>query len=134
MPGRHPIPTNMQRGGPAAGADRDGNFPLNCDRMKPGQYDRKHPFPITGAELREWKRHTEDLPQSFGLDNRLQRYQGTRPIGLYRWDLEYVLDVLSMALENTDLYPSQQSQGYLALQAVHDRFKKAYESAYRKTV
>ena len=80
------------------------------------------------------KRHTEDLPQSFGLDNRLQRYQGTRPIGFYRWDLEYLLDVLSMALENTDFYPSQQSKRYLALKAVHDRFKTEYDAAYRETV
>jgi hypothetical protein len=41
--------------------------------MNPGKYDRKHPFPIAGAELRELKRHAEDLPQSFGLDNCLQR-------------------------------------------------------------
>jgi hypothetical protein len=68
--------------------------------MKPGKYDRKHPFLIAGAELRELKRHTEDLPQSFGLDNRLQRYQGTRPIAFYRWDLEYLLDVLSLALDD----------------------------------
>ncbi len=66
--------------------------------MKLGKYDRKHPFLIAGAELSELKRHTEDLPQSFGLDPRRQRYQGTRPIALYRWDLEYLLDVLSMAL------------------------------------
>ena len=102
--------------------------------MKPGKYDRKHQFQMTGVELRELKRHTEDLPQSFGLDHRLQRYQGQRPIGLYRSDLEYLLDILSVVLENTDLYPSQQSKGFLALKAVHDRFKKAYESAYRKTV
>ena len=61
--------------------------------MKLGKYDRKHPFLIAGAELSELKRHTEDLPQSFGLDPRRQRYQGTRPIALYRWDLEYLLDV-----------------------------------------
>ena len=29
-----------------------------------------------------------------------------------------------MALENTDLYLSHQSNRYLALKAVHDRFKK----------
>lgn len=42
--------------------------------MKPGKYDRKPPFLIRGAQLRELKRHTEDLPQSFGLDNRPQKY------------------------------------------------------------
>ncbi len=71
------------------------------------------------------------LPQSFGLDHRLQRYQGTRPIGLYRWDLEYLLDVLSMALDDKNQYPSPQGKGYLALKAVHDRFKQEYDSSYR---
>ena len=99
--------------------------------MKPGKYDRKHPFPIAGAELRELKRHTEDLPQSFGLDHRLRRYQGTRPIALYRWELEYLLDVLSMALDDRNQYPSQQSKAYLALKAVPDRFKQEYDSSYR---
>ena len=89
--------------------------------MKPGKYDGKHRFQITGAELRERKRHTEDLPQSFGLDNRLG--SGIPSI-----------DVLSIALENTDLYLSQQGKGYLALKVVPDRFKKKYDSAYRKTV
>jgi hypothetical protein len=41
--------------------------------MKPGKYDRKQPFLIAGVERRELKRHTEDLPQSFALDNRLLR-------------------------------------------------------------
>ena len=99
--------------------------------MKPGKYDRKHPFLIAGAELRELKRHTEDLPQSFGLDNRLQRYRSTRPIALYRWDLEYLLDVLSMALDDRNQYPSQQSKSYLELKTVHDRFKQEYDSSCR---
>ncbi len=99
--------------------------------MKPCKYDRKHPFLIAGAELRELKRHTEDLPQSFGLHHRLQRYQGTRPIALYRWDLEYLLDVLSVALDDRNQYPSPQSKAYLALKAVHDRFKQEYVSSYR---
>ena len=79
----------------------------------------------------ELKRHTEDLPQSFGLDNRLQRYQGTRPIALYRWDLEYLLDVLSMTLDDRNQYPSQQSKAYWALKTVHDRFQQEYDSSYR---
>jgi hypothetical protein len=56
--------------------------------MQPGKYDRTHPFLIAAAERRELKRHIEDFPQSFGLESPLQRYQGTRPIALYRWDLD----------------------------------------------
>ena len=32
-----------------------------------------------------------------------------------RWDLEYLLDVLSMALDDRSQYPSPQSKAYLAL-------------------
>jgi hypothetical protein len=55
--------------------------------MRPGKYDRKHQLLITGAELRELKE--SDLAESFGLDLRIERYEGKRPLGLYRWDLEW---------------------------------------------
>ena len=51
-----------------------------------------------------------------------------RPIALYRWDLEYPLDVLSMALDDRKQYPSQHSKAYSAL---HERFKQEYDSPYR---
>src|SRR6266566_9605006 len=47
-----------------------------------------------------------------------QRNQGTRPIALYHWDLEYLLDVLSMALNDRTPYPSPQSKADLALKAM----------------
>ena len=65
--------------------------------MKPGKYDRKHQLLIKGAELRELKRL--DLAESFGLDRRIERYEGKRPLGLYRWDLEGLLAALSLALD-----------------------------------
>ena len=57
--------------------------------MRPGKYDRMHQVQIEGAELRELKKL--DLAESFGLDRRIERYQGKRPLGLYRWDLEGLL-------------------------------------------
>jgi hypothetical protein len=50
--------------------------------VKPGKNGRKHQVRITGAELRELKLLA--LPESFGLEGRVQRYEGKRPIGLYR--------------------------------------------------
>jgi hypothetical protein len=47
--------------------------------MRPGKYDRKHQLLITGAELRELKEL--DLAESFGLDRRIERYEGKRPLG-----------------------------------------------------
>ena len=65
--------------------------------MRPGKYDRMHQVLIEGAELRELKKL--DLAESFGLDLRIERYQGKRPLGLYRWDLEGLLAALSLALD-----------------------------------
>lgn len=95
--------------------------------MKPGKNDRKHQFLITGAELRELKRL--DLPESLGLDRRIERYQGKRPIGLYRWDLDCLLATLSLAVE--DGYPPFVSpKGKVALKALQDRLRTVYDAAY----
>jgi hypothetical protein len=71
--------------------------------VKPGRNDRKHQVLIAGAELRELKLLA--LPESFGLEGRVQRYEGKRPIGLYRWDLECLLATLSLELEERVQYP-----------------------------
>jgi hypothetical protein len=62
-------------------------------RVRPGKNDHKHWVRITGAELRELK--LIDLPESFGLDRRIERYEGKRPMSLYRWDLDGLLAALS---------------------------------------
>ena len=69
--------------------------------MKPGKNDRKHQVLITGAELRELQQL--DMPESLGLNRRIERYQGKRPIGVYRWDLECLLATLSLVVERCDL-------------------------------
>ena len=97
--------------------------------MRPGKYDRKHQLLINGAELRELKEL--DLAESFGLDGRIQRYQGKRPLGLYRWDLEGLLAALSLALDQPDDYYSPPANKR-AIQRLHARLQAEYESAYGK--
>jgi len=99
--------------------------------MKPGKYDRKHQILIAGAELEELQRHVWMMAESFGLDNRINRYRGKRPIGLYRWDLECLLDVMDSALADTTEYPSQDSPQYLALKGLRDRLRQEYDEAYK---
>jgi len=94
--------------------------------MKPGKYDRKHHVRITGAELRELK--WLDMPESLGLDRRIERYQGTRPIGLYRWDLECLLATLSWVVNGRDPFVSP--KGRVTLTTLHDRLQIVYEAAY----
>jgi hypothetical protein len=96
--------------------------------MKPGKHARKHQVLITGAELRELKRL--DMPESLGLDRRIERYQGARPIGLYRWDLERLL-ATSLVVDGRDPFVSP--KGRMTLTALHDRLQAVYEAAYGAT-
>ena len=67
--------------------------------MKPGSRDRSYPILITGQELKELKELTYMMAEAFGLDGRVERYQGKRPIGFYRWDLDCLEDVLSISVD-----------------------------------
>lgn len=100
--------------------------------MKPGKHDIRHRILISGAELKELKRHTASMAESYGLDGRIERYKGKRALGLYRWDLECLLDVMDMALTDTEDYPSPDTPGYLALAALNARLRGVYEEAYGK--
>ena len=97
--------------------------------VRPGKYDRKHYFLIQGAELRELKEL--DLAESFGLDRRIERYQGKRPLGLYRWDIEGLLDALSIILDQPDDYYSPPANKR-AIKKLHARLQGEYDSAYGK--
>ncbi len=117
-------PERQKCKGDAGGASRD----YTEGSMKPGKYDRKHQVLIAGAELRELK--LLDLPESFGLERRLQCYEGKRPIGLYRWDLEYLLDALSLEMRESPHHPRLRRKDLDALRSLHDRLRKEYDSAY----
>ena len=97
--------------------------------MKPGKNDRKHQVLITAAELRELK--GLDMPESLGLDRRIELYQGKRPIGLYRWDLDCLLATLSVVIEGRD--PCVSPRGVVTLKTLHDRLQALYDAAYGAT-
>ena len=98
--------------------------------IKPGSRDYKLTILITGAELDELQGFTWLMAESFGLDGRIERYRGRRPIGLYRWDVECLLDVIDIALADRQEYPSQDDPRYLVLQGLRDRLQQAYDGAY----
>jgi hypothetical protein len=67
-------------------------------RVKPGKYDRRHRILISGVELQALKLLA--MPESFGLEGRIQRYEGKRPIGLWsacwipcRWNGQTALSI-----------------------------------------
>ena len=95
--------------------------------MKPGSRDIKVNILITGEELEELQKHTWSMVEAFGLDRRIEQYKGKRPIGLYRWDMDCLIDVLSMALDDSKEYTDHNSSGYLALKNLSEMLKSEYD-------
>jgi hypothetical protein len=94
--------------------------------MKPGSKDIKLGILITGRELSELKRHSWQMVEAFGLDTRIERYQGKRPIGLYSWDFDCILAVIENVLHDPKEYPDKDDDSYKALRSLFDRLKKEY--------
>src|SRR6516162_10854053 len=89
--------------------------------MKPLPGDHRHRLLITGDELRELKRHTGAMAEAFGLDRKIENYKGTRPLTLYRWDLDCLLAVIDLALRHERDYPDRSAPAYRALKRLGDR-------------
>ncbi len=98
--------------------------------MKAGSRDTKVHMLITGDELAELQRHAWQMVEAFGLDSKIERYRGKRPIGLWRWDMDCLIDVVSMALDDTTEYPSRESSAWVSLRNLHTRLKKEYAQAF----
>jgi hypothetical protein len=98
--------------------------------MKPGSKDVKVKLLISGLELEELQRYTWMMAESFGLDRRIGNYQGRRTIGLYGWDFECLLAVISPTLEDPKYYPSKTRKGYLALAALRERLSQIYKENF----
>ncbi len=101
--------------------------------MKPGSRDKTYSILITGSELAELKELTWSMAEAFGLDRRVERYQGKRPIGFYRWDLDCLEDVLSVGVDELRDEVSEASLRYQALANLYERIKALRTKAYRET-
>ena len=98
--------------------------------MKPLSGDHRHKLLISGDELRELKKHTCGMAEAFGLDRMIENYQGTRPITLYRWDLECLMDVIDLALKDERDYPDKSTPEYQALKRLGERLHQEYDAVY----
>jgi hypothetical protein len=96
--------------------------------MKFSSCDKRHYILIKGRELKELKKFTGSMAESFGLDRRIENYQGKRPIGFYPWDLDCLEAVISWAL--TDEYPTKSGQGYAAMKNLNERIRQLLKEAY----
>jgi len=100
--------------------------------MKPGTRDSKVSILIKGMELKELQKHIWLMAESYGLDRRIEKYRGKRTIGLYRWDMECLLDVLSIVLDDPKEYPSKGSMEYKVTHGLYQRLKRIYDSTYER--
>jgi hypothetical protein len=98
--------------------------------MKPGPKDKKVAMLIAGEELDELKRFTDDMSEAFGLDRRIESYQGKKPMEFYRWDFDCLLAVTALALKDDNEYPDKSSAAYMALERLRDRLMEEYDKAY----
>ena len=100
--------------------------------MKPGRRDIPHKVLVTGDELRELKRHTGSMAEAFGLDSKIEAYQGTRPLTLYRWDLDCLRDVIDCELNDPREYPDKTAPEFLSLRSLGERLRNEYDGHYGK--
>ena len=98
--------------------------------MKPGSAERKHYILINGLELIELHRFDWLMVESYGLDRRIANYKGTRPIGLWRWDIDVLIDAIDSVLDDPEFYSSHETPGYLAIKALQDRLKEYKKMIY----
>lgn len=98
--------------------------------IKPGSKDRKVSLLIAGEELTELKRMTWLMSESFGLDTRIENYHGKRPIGLYSWDFECLLDAIDHAMNDEKEYPDKTTSGYNALVQLSGRLLEEYRKVF----
>ena len=98
--------------------------------IKHGSKNRKASILITGPELDELQRFVWMMVESFGLDRRIANYQGVRSLGLWRWDIECLVDVIDSVLDDPEYYPNQDRAEYLAIKNLHDRLQVEEDALY----
>ncbi len=98
--------------------------------MKPGKNDIPVKVKISGRQLEELQKHTWQMCEAFGLDNKIENYKGTRPISLYSWDLDCIIDVLWLALNDKEEYPDKEDEGYILLHDLYVYLKKAHKEIH----
>jgi hypothetical protein len=91
--------------------------------VKPGPRDTAYSILITGSELAELKKLTWLMAETYGLERRIEMYQGKRPITLYAWDPDALENIILDAVAGSPEYQDRSGPGYEALQRLSDRLK-----------
>lgn len=83
---------------------------------------------ISGIQLEALQEQSYQLCESFGLDSKIEDYKGTRPIHLYRWDIECLTDMLDETLKDPSEYPDKDDIGYKELEKLNLTLKELYKT------
>jgi len=70
------------------------------------------------------------MTEAFGLDRKIEKYKGTRPLSLYRWDLECLRDVVDLAFRDERDHQGRSAPDFSALKSLSERLHQKYDSAY----
>ena len=96
--------------------------------MKPGKHDLPLKVKISGRKLEEIQKHAWQMCEAFGLDRKIKKYKGTKPISLYSWDLDCIIDVLWLVLDDQKEYPDKKGEGYTQLHELYVYLKDAHKN------
>ena len=99
--------------------------------MKPGKRDKRTNIQIQGEELIALKNISFLLSECFGLDSRIDKYKGTRPIGLYQWDYECLISGIEFAINNDKTRRSIPEYEFSALARLLIKTRNIYSNFYR---
>ena len=95
--------------------------------MRPGRNDKKALLLIKGEELDELQCLTGEMCEMFGLDRRIEKYQGERPIELYAWELEGLIIVVGDEIESGKACKDSAATECAVLKSLLARLHAAYE-------
>jgi len=98
--------------------------------MKPGSKDKKIDILISGLELEELKKHSWQMSETFGLDGKIIKYRGKRPLGLYRWDFEFLIELIESLLPDKKEYPDSNSIEYKRLNNILKDLTEKYRESF----
>ena len=100
--------------------------------MKASKQDVKARILITGEELEVLQSLTYEMAESFGLDTRIDKYQGKRAISFHAWDFDCLFAVIEMSLADPKEFPDKAQSRYIALENLCSRLKASYIEAFHR--
>jgi hypothetical protein len=104
--------------------------------IKPGTHDRKYYLLLTKEETDELVWNSSDLIECFGLDKRIAKYKGKKPLGLYRWDIEALYEIYNSILDNDpdNEYFDKESSQYITMRNLVQKIKILYDEAFKDVI